>query len=1748
MRIKTDYRNLYFLKNSIRVVFLIIGFYFNGSSQTTQTYQTAGSYTWVCPANVLQIRVQCWGGGKGGSQSSYGGSGGAGGAYSSGILNVIPGNTYYINCAFGGYGNGGDTWFSNFNGAPSIIQEGFLAKGGSGFDNGSLSIGDTVFSGGLTGGFAWSGQLGCGGGGGSSAGPLGQGNNGVNTSGGVAGQGGGNGGNGTCFTYQSANSGLSPGGGGGGSVGGLPGAGAPGKIIITEIPSCMGTPNTGFISTTPSSGCGATSLIATGLSTSPGVNYQWQSSTNDISWTDISGATSSIYTAHTNTTTYYRLRSTCVFGWSSYSNRVIYTFTGNAAQPAPSVNPITIDCGQTGIVTATGGGTQDYIWFSDAQALNQLGTGASYTTPILSNSANYYVASSVNPQYTQTYYIEIADLINLNQYCGNGSIYGSGVVGFNWNDLLPAEANVVSVSADLSIGSECSAGLKNVTFNGASQTGFTTASNCGCSGYAYQIVPLSPTNYIKGGTNQFRVTNASSFGFNLDYPDFLTYLARINVTYTISTPCYSDLTVAQVIVLPPPPIIASSDQTICSGTSPSDITLSGNFGTVQWQVSSDNSNWSNISGATSATLSSSQMVTLTATRYYRAVVTSGACGGQLSSTVSVTVNSISSGTAASTQTFCFTGDPTALTFSVPASGAGTLSYQWQSSSDNSVWSNISGESNANYDPSVLSSTMYYRVIVSSTLNSVVCNSSTNVVAAYINNPGGGVVGSDQTICSGGSPAAFTVSTPASGLGTLSYQWELSLDNLSWAPIGGATAATYASGALTQTTYFRRMVTSTYNSIGCTAYSNTVTVYVNQVSAGLVGSNQTICSGGDPDAFVPIIAATGAGVLTYQWQSSTNGFSSWWTNITGATSAEYDPPSGQTTSMYYQVIVTSLLNGNSCSTPSNTVLVTVNSVTGGSISGNQTICSGGNPTAFTSTGSGLASGTLSYQWQYSTDNLNWANVPSSPVGTNASYNADTIWVTTYYRRLTLSYLNGTSCPEPSNTITVSINQINSVLIGSDQTLCTGEIPNTLSFVSMPSGSGNLTYQWQHSTNGTTWTNIIGGTGASLTSAQMGSLNATRFYQVIVTSWFNGGVCTSTSNIVTIRINTISSGVIGSNQTVCVYNDLSILTFTTLPSATGNLTYQWQYSNDNTNWSDLANDTLSTYDPGSLSNTTYYHVIVTSILNGVGCTETTSSVAITVNAFNPGTIGTDQMICPGGIPATFTSVSSPSGTGTFSYQWEKSTDIINWIPITGATASTYSVTSSITVTTYYRRITKHTANGITCSLPTNIVMVSVYAAGTISSSQNICSGSLPLSLTVTGAVGTPLWQKSTNGSTWTSTGITGSTLSSSQIGVLTSSRYYRIIITGVTCTQNLVSNSVLITLLNPPTISAGTDQTICSGNSVTLSASGGTSYSWNNGVTNNTPFVPVSTQNYMVTGTASNGCTNTDQVLVTVNTTPSISIIDNNPAIICQGQTFILSSSISSGVSYQWLRNGNPISGATNSIYNGTLSGSYTLSVTSTQGCSSTAAPVSITITPLPTVSAGVDQEICEGSLVTLTGSGASNYSWNNGVNDGVAFFPSSTAIYTVSTTANTGCIGTDQVVVTVRYPSSSVTNTTSMGDYYLNGTVYSQSGTYTQNTLNQYGCDSIITLNLMIVYAGVNSLETLNGIKLFPNPSLSGIYFLSYPDQFSCEHISIMAANGKLIKEYFDNPYSLDMIEVEAGNYFVEFICGEERFIIQIQKM
>jgi hypothetical protein len=213
-----------------------------------------------------------------------------------------------------------------------------------------------------------------------------------------------------------------------------------------------------------------------------------------------------------------------------------------------------------------------------------------------------------------------------------------------------------------------------------------------------------------------------------------------------------------------------------------------------------------------------------------------------------------------------------------------------------------------------------------------------------------------------------------------------------------------------------------------------------------------------------------------------------------------------------------------------------------------------------------------------------------------------------------------------------------------------------------------------------------------------------------------------------------------------------------------------------------------------------------------------------------------------------------------------------------------------------------------------------------------------------------------------------------------------------------------------VDAGLNQIICAGTPVTLSGNGsvGATFQWNNGVQNGVAFVPTTTTTYTLTATAANGCTSTDQVIVSVNA--------------------------------------------------------------------------------LPVVSAGPDINACDGSAVTLSGSGALSYTWQPAVQNGLPFIPVNSSAFIVTGTDANNCHQTDTVQVNVVQSTSSTLNESACDSYTLNGQTYTQSGTYTQVIPNGSGCDSTITLNLNMDFSPITPVITLTNGVTMTTPGQANVSF------------------------------------------------------------
>ncbi|MBD2757394.1 beta strand repeat-containing protein [Spirosoma validum] len=234
--------------------------------------------------------------------------------------------------------------------------------------------------------------------------------------------------------------------------------------------------------------------------------------------------------------------------------------------------------------------------------------------------------------------------------------------------------------------------------------------------------------------------------------------------------------------------------------------------------------------------------------------------------------------------------------------------------------------------------------------------------------------------------------------------------------------------------------------------------------------------------------------------------------------------------------------------------------------------------------------------------------------------------------------------------------------------------------------------------------------------------------------------------------------------------------------------------------------------------------------------------------------------------------------------------------------------------------------------------------------------------------------------------------------------------VTSNCNSLTSTAFNLTVNKSTVSISpSSATVCQGQSVTLTASGASAYTWSNNTTGNT-LTATTTGTYSVTGVDGNGCSNTASAQVTVYR-PTVSISPGSVSI-CEGQSVTLTASGAS--TYTWSDN------TTANTLTATTTGSYSVTGVDSRGCSNTAT-ASVTVNNVPTVSisASPSATITQGSSVTLTAvaTGATVVTWVTGsTNNSIVVSPTTSTPYSVTARNAAGCTASASLTITVLLPT------------------------------------------------------------------------------------------------------------------------------------
>ena len=528
--------------------------------------------------------------------------------------------------------------------------------------------------------------------------------------------------------------------------------------------------------------------------------------------------------------------------------------------------------------------------------------------------------------------------------------------------------------------------------------------------------------------------------------------------------------------------------------------------------------------------------------------------------------------------------------------------------------------------------------------------------------------------------------------------------------------------------------------------------------------------GSPSVLTFNTIPTGAdGDYSYQWQTSTNNLI--WNNIIGEKGTIYQPPKLADT-MFYKVEVTSDFGCGNVITNSVSIQV-FDSLISGVIGDIDTICYNQIPKIINTLVSPIGGdGNYSYQWNKSSDGLNWFAITGA---TNSSYQESFLTSTVLYR---LDYISGYNCGVvQSNIIEVFVlDPMVPSIISSNQSICYQTVADTLFIDFMPTGGGDVNYvnQWQKSSDGIVWIDLL---GENKDFYEPGNLSASIYYRVNSISSYSCGPVYSNSIFIEV-FEPLISGAIQRDTVICYNTSPSILDFhTNSTGANNDYSYQWHTSLDSLNWIDILGANKSFYQEGLLTDTAYYRL---STISNEGCGIDVSNVVkvAVYQDFKAGSIELFDTICYGSTPSLILDVIEPSGgDGNYSYNWYKSLNGFTWSIIPAASSKLFQPGLLID-TTYFKSVQ---TSGSGCGTgETNskevIVFPSVIPADAIGG-QSICNNTIPDTLFRSSSASgggndgfAYQWQISADDLIWTN--IFGETDSVYISNSLTSSKYFRL----------------------------------------------------------------------------------------------------------------------------------------------------------------------------------------------------------------------------------------------------------------------------------------------------------------------------------------------------------------------------------------
>jgi hypothetical protein len=1137
-----------------------------------------------------------------------------------------------------------------------------------------------------------------------------------------------------------------------------------------------------------------------------------------------------------------------------------------------------------------------------------------------------------------------------------------------------------------------------------------------CSGTSVTFT-ATPTNGGASPTYQWRLnganvgTNSTTYSYAPTNNDVVTCVLTSNAICATGNPATSN-TVTMTVTTQPVATFSYVASPYCSNATNPSPTFSG--GGVAGTFSST-AGLVFVSTATGQiNLASSTAGTYTVTN---TIAASGGCAAVVANTT-ITISSMPTAVISGTASVCLNAASPTITFTGSGSVSPyTFTYSINGGSNQTI-TTISGNSVTLNVPTSTAGTFVYSLIdITSSIN---CSQTQSGTATITVRP-------DLTITDD-APAELcqynlqmVTASVAGGSGNYSYLWQVTTAGASNLFVPGATTNNFIwlTGYVVAAGTYNYQLTVTDLDWGCQKVKNFAIDILPNLSPNWVLHPSSVCSG---QTGVVYSVQTVAGA-TYFW------------DVTGGIIA-----SGQGTS---QIIVdwgSSAGTGNvalnatlgSCS-QSFSQSVTINALPTITLGSNPSVCSG------TTLANLPYTATTGSPNRYSIDFDASANTAGFIDVTNLTLTGTPIVITipvgaapnTYSGVLTVKN-NLIGCVSINYPISITINPLLTVgisIAASATTVCTG---TNVTFTATPTNGGSTpSYQWN-----------VNGNNVGINSSTYSFVPVNN--DAITCILTSGATCTTgnpaTSNAITMTVNSL----IGNNSLDNINGVHGVLCTTTGENSNSvfNAPAGTYFINVGFASYGTPNGTCPAFTLGGCNSITSQ-----SVTEGYLLGNNSATIPATNTVFGDPCVGTlkrlyilttyTEPICAGSIPATISGSLPTGGNGTYVYLWESSTigPLGGFSAASGTNNLQDYAPGVLTQTTWYRR----TVTSGVCSNTSAVILIKVtpvIAGNTITSSQTICSGTTPVTLTgsiPTGGINSYiyLWESSiTSASTGFTPAIGINNGQNYSPGALTQTTWYRRSVTSGGCSNSSSALQITVTPMPVATFSYAASPYCSNGTNPSPTFSGGGvagTFSSTAGlvfVSSATGQINLASSTagvYTVTNTiaASGGCavvvaTN----MVTITSLPAATIsYAGTPFCKSISTAQSVTRTGTAGGTYSASPAGLIIDGSTGAITPSTsTAGSYTVTYTiaAAGGCAVVTATTSVTITAVPTATisyAGSPfcTSVSTAQAVTLSGTGA----YSGGVFSSTAGLSMNTS--TGAITPSTSTAGTYTVTYTI--PSS-----------------------------------------------------------------------------------------------------------------------------------